>query len=75
MKVYAITCNQHQNTLLSAELFSTIELARKRLLELKEERQYNFGVHMHEDTLDLFNFTLGWEEHFVSFKIVELSVK
>lgn len=75
MKIFAITCNQHNNTLTNAEFFQNLDKAKERLKVMKNERKNNLGVHMHKDSDDEFSFTLGWEESFVVFKIVELMVK
>jgi hypothetical protein len=74
MKIFAITCSVHTNTLRDAELFSTLEKAKERFKKLKNERRHNLGVHVHKDTDTEFSFTLGWEEHHVQFSIIELPV-
>jgi len=74
MVIFAITCSVHSNTLRDAELFSTLELAKNRLKQIKSERKNNLGVHVHKDTDTEFSFTLGWEEHHVQFSIIELTV-
>jgi CRISPR/Cas system-associated protein Cas10 (large subunit of type III CRISPR-Cas system) len=74
MKIFAITCSVHTNTLWDAELFSTPELAKARLKKIKNERRNNMGVHVHKDSATEFSFTLGWEEHHVQFSIIELNV-
>lgn len=57
------------------KLYDTRELARKRLKEMANERRHHLGVHWHEETEDMFFYTLGWEEHPVRFSIIEFTVE
>lgn len=72
--VFAITCNQHRNSLQEAKFYSTKEKARKALKEIAKDRRGRLGVEVHDDTKDLFTFLIGWEEHLVSFAVIELTV-
>ena len=73
--VFAITCNQHRHSLQEAKFYSSKEKARKALKEIAKERRSRLGVEVIDDTKDLFSFLLGWEEHKVSFAIVEMAVE
>ena len=73
--VFAITCNQYRNSLQEAKFYSTKKKARAALKEIAKERRNRLGVEVHDDTADLFSFILGWEEHRVSFAIIELAVE
>lgn len=74
MSIFAIVCSVTPQ-LHSTKFFATRELARAHLKKMVDERRYNFGVHMHDDTTDKFSYTLGWEESYVSFTIVEFPVE
>jgi hypothetical protein len=71
--IFAVTCSATPE-LRNIMFFATIEGARKYLKSLADERRHNLGVHWHEETEDMFFYTLGWEEHPVRFFIVELAV-
>lgn len=62
-------------TLNNTKFYSTKELARAKLRDIKLERQHKLGVHVHDDSEDKFSFTIGWEEHFVCFSIVEVNIE
>lgn len=72
--VFGIVCSATPEVR-NLKLYGTVELARKRLKELADERRHNLGVHWHEETEDMFFYTLGWEEHPVRFSIIEISVE
>ena len=72
--VFAIVCSATPD-LHHLKLYATRDLARAKLKKMADERRYNLGVHWHEDTPDKFSYTLGWEEHYVSFSINELHVE
>lgn len=72
--VFAIVCSATPD-LHHLKLYATKELARKQLKALADERRYKLSVCMNDDTEDKFSYTLGWEEHYVSFGIIELPVE
>jgi len=71
--IYAVVCSATPE-LRSAKFFSTKDSARKHLKLLADERRHKLGVHCFEENEDKFSLLLGWEEHKVSFAIVELAV-
>lgn len=75
MTIFAITNNTTSNSLRDAQLFATQEGARTALQKIAADRKYKMGVDVQTDTPDKFAFTLGWEEHYVVFSIIELEVQ
>lgn len=59
----------------TAKYFSTVEAARKHLQKMADERRNRLGVTDFKQTENGFSFILGWEEHQVSFYIVELPIE
>lgn len=72
--VFAIVCSATPE-LRSVKFYATQEIARRELKKLASERRYKLGVHWHEETEDMFFYTLGWEEHAVRYSVVELHVE
>lgn len=72
--IFAIVCSVSPD-LHHTKFFATKELARVKLKKLADERRHNLGVHWHEETEDMFFYTLGWEEHAVRFSILEVNVE
>lgn len=75
LTVFAITCSSHSNTLREAKLYSSQDKAQAALKEIAKDRSGKLGVQVIENEPDRFSFIIGWEEHKVSFAIVELSVE
>jgi hypothetical protein len=71
MMIFAVT---HSEKLQDAVLFSAQEKAEAYLRKLRAERRGRGSVTVVEDTPTVFGYTMGWEEHRVTFKIVELTV-
>jgi hypothetical protein len=72
--VFGIICSATPEVR-NLKLYGTKELARAKLKELADERRHKLGVHWHEETEDMFFYTLGWEEHPVRFSIIEIHVE
>lgn len=72
--VFGIVCSTTPEVR-NLKLYATKELARQKLKELADERRYKLGVHWHEETEDMFSYTLGWEEYPVRFSIIEINVE
>lgn len=72
--IFAIVCSVSPD-LHHTKFYGTKELARRQLKKLADERRLNLGVHWHQETEDMFFYTLGWEEHPVRFSIMELHVE
>jgi hypothetical protein len=72
--VFGIVCSATPEVR-NLRLYGTKESARKHLKALADERRHNLGVHWHEETEDMFYYTLGWEEHAVRFSIIEINVE
>jgi hypothetical protein len=72
--VFGIVCSATPEVR-NLKLYGTKELARKQLKALADERRHNLGIHWHEETEDMFYYTLGWEEHAVRFSIIEINVE
>jgi hypothetical protein len=69
--VYALVCSATPERKL---LFNTQELARSALKMKADSTRYRFGVHVIEDTEDVYKFLLGWEEACVSWRVVPMNV-
>jgi hypothetical protein len=72
--IFAIVCSATPE-LRSVKFYGTREIARRELKKLADERRYKMGVEWHEETKDMFFYTLGWEERPVRYSIVELHVE
>ena len=68
--VYIFICNNNWNSP-DVKFFSTKEKAQRALLDKKKELQHRPGVDVIEDSPTAFVFLLGWEEHRVSWHIIE----
>jgi len=71
--VFAIICSSTPEWR-NIKLFSSLENAQKVLSELAEERKHKLGVSCFKTELNKFSFLLGWEEHKITYSIVELSI-
>lgn len=72
--IFAIVCSVTPD-LHHTRFFATKEFARTVLKKMADERRHNLGVHWHEETEDMFFYTLGWEEHAVRFSIQEFHIE
>ncbi len=72
--IFAIVCSVSPD-LHHTKFYGSRELARKQLKSLADERRHKLGVHWHQETEDMFFYTLGWEESPVRYSIMELHVE
>lgn len=75
MKNKTIFAIVYSPDLRSAKFFATLAGARKELNTLANERKNKLGVHNFEQSNDQFSFLIGWEEHKITFSIIELSLQ
>lgn len=59
----------------NVKFFSTKEKAMIFLKTIAQERRHKMGVDVIEDTTEKFSYLFGWEEHQVTFSIVELPIE
>lgn len=72
--IFAVICSsvpQIHNT----KFFETKSRAEEHLKILADERRYKFGIMDFEEKEGSFSYLIGWEEHKVSFSILEISVE
>lgn len=55
----------------STKYFGQLDLAKKALLDKKNELRYRPGVNLIKESDIEFTFLFSWEEHYVSWKILE----
>ena len=72
--VFAIVSSAIPN-LSNIKFYATKELAQKRLREMADERRHKMGVDCFKEEENKFSYIFGWEQHGVSFSIVEVSVE
>jgi hypothetical protein len=72
--VFAIVCSATPS-LHSIKFYATRELAQKQLKLVASERRHKMGVDCFVEEENRFSYLLGWEEHKVSFAIVEIPVE
>lgn len=59
----------------NVKFFSTKEKAMMLLKTIVKEHCHKIGIDIVEDTPERFSYLLGWEEHRVTFSIVELPIE
>lgn len=57
------------------KLYINKENARQALKTIADERRHKLGVRVHDDSQDVFSYTLGWEECFVMYSIVDIETE
>jgi hypothetical protein len=69
--IFAVVCNK-MPAVHNANFFASKEGAKIYLKALANERRHKMGVRSFEEDEGSFSFILGWEEHYISFSIIEL---
>ena len=69
--IFVIT---HTGQIHNSKFFETKELAVKNLKQIAKDRRHKMGVTVEEDSETKFSFRIGWEEHKVSFSIMEIKL-
>jgi len=69
--IFAVT---YDNRIRNSKFYSNRELARDELKLIAKDRRFKPGVHVTTDEPDKFSFLFGWEEHQVTFAIIEIPV-
>lgn len=64
----------HDGNIRNSEFFSTKQLARIALKSIANDRRHKLGVSVVVNEEDKFSFIVGWEEHKVTFSVVELPI-
>lgn len=72
--IFAVVCSAAPN-LHSTKFFFTKEGAQKYLKSAGSERKNKLGIHCFEEKEDSFSYLIGWEEHKVTFAIMEFHVE
>lgn len=70
--IWAVTFN---NNIISTIFFEKKEDAQDDLKSIAKDRKNRPGVTVVEETEMKFSFILGWEQHHVTFSIVEIPLK
>lgn len=70
--IFAVTTD---GNILRSSFFEKKEDAINDLKEIKKTRRHSLGVTVEEDTETKFSFRIGWEEHKVTFSIIEVTLK
>lgn len=70
--IFAVT---NDGNIRSSKFFHTKQKARTYLKSIADDRKNKLGVHVIVNEEDKFSFTLGWEEHQVTFIVVEISIE
>jgi hypothetical protein len=73
--IFAIASSASLSPLRDTRFFSSKESARAVLKDMRNDRRHKMGVNVIEDTDDKFSYLFGWEEHQVTFTIVEISLE
>lgn len=73
--VFVLTSSTHINALREARFFSTKEKACQALKEKRDATCHKLGVDVIEDNETRFSYLFGWEEHKVTFSVVEIEIE